>query len=784
MLGKKALRDLWHLRGPVVAIALVVACGVGSFVAMGSMVPHLANAQARYYASARFADLWVPVKRAPRALLPALAEIPGVAEIEARVVGDVSLEVPGLWEPATGHLIGIPPGRPPAINRLIVRAGRLPESGHDAEVVISEGFARANRLGPGAVLGAVLNGRWQRLQVVGVVLTPEFVLEMRPGDLFPDSRRYGILWGNAAIVESAFGLRGAWNEAVVRLTADASTPAVLAAFDRQLASVGALGAYDRPLHPSHRFLSDEITQARRFAAVIPVIFLGVSAFLLNLVLVRLVATQREQIGMLKAFGCTTRELSVHYLQIAAGPVLLGLLIGISFGLWLAGRLALLYAVYYRIPDAPFVVSVPVLLAVAGFTLGSAVIGGLGAVRRVIRLPAAEAMRPELPPHYRSGLIDRLPLMGHLSPGSRLIVRGLERRPIRAILAVLGMAFGVAIMVLGRYTFDSIRVLRDIQFTAVRREDLAMTFTAPRGGDALRELARRHDVLHVEPLWAVPVRLRHGTLEQRVALTGMPPDAALRRVVDGQRQVYRMPESGLLLSATLARLLRLAIGDTVTVEVLAGTRPVVRRPVAALIEDLVGLGAYVPVQTLAQMLGASAIDGAVLRTASSDLGALQRALRDLPGVSSVASRSTMVANFDQVMRESFGVTFTTLLSFAFVLSLGVMYNSARIALAERERELASLRVLGFTRHEVAHLLFGELALLGLAAIPTGFAIGWLLCWIMASVLSSELFRLPLLVRPGTLATAASTLLIAGVVSSLLVKRRLDRLDLIAVLKTRE
>ena len=784
MLERKVIRDLWHLRGPVLAIALVVACGVGSFVAMGSMVPHLAQAQARYYATARFADLWIPVKRAPRTLLPSLAAIPGVAEIEGRVSGDVSLEVPGLEEPATGHLIGMSPGAPPAINRLIVRVGRLPAPARDAEVAISEGFAQANGLHPGAILGAVLNGRWQRLLVVGVVLTPEFVLEMRPGDLFPDRRRYGILWGNNSLVESAFGLRHGWNDAVARLTAEAFLPAVIAELDRELAPYGALGAYDRALQPSHRFLSDEITQARSFAVVIPVIFLGVSAFLLNLVLVRLVATQREQIGMLKAFGFTARELTSHYLQIAAGPVLLGLGLGIGFGLWLAGRLALLYAVYYRIPDASFALSLPVLVAATGFTLGCAIVGAVGSVRRVIRLPAAEAMRPESPPRYHPGLVDRLHLAGHLSPGVRLIIRGLERRPLRAVLAMLGMGLGVAVMVVGRYTFDAVGVLREIHFTTAQREDLVVTFTAPRDDGALRGLARLPGVLEVEPLWSVPVRLRHGSRERHVALMGMPPDPTLRRVVDGERQVHEPPESGLLLSRVLAQRLGVGVGDTLTIEVLTGKRPIVRRPVAALVDDLVGMGAFLSTGSLGHVMGGVVADGATIRLASPGIHGIEHQLRALPGIASLASRHTMLANFDQVMRESFGVTFTTLLGFAFVLSLGVMYNTARIALAERGRELASLRVLGFTRQEVARLLFGELTTLGIAAIPVGFLIGWLLCWVMASTLSSELFRLPLLVRARTLGTAGLTLVGAGLVSSVLVRRRLDRLDLIAVLKTRE
>jgi len=784
MLHRKAVRDLWHLRGPVAAIGLVVACGIGSFVAMGSMVPHLANAQAHYYARARFADGWVTVKRAPRSLVPQLAAIPGIEAIEARVSGDVLLDVPGLDSPATGHLIGMRLDAPPAINQLIVRAGRLPAPGGGSEVAISEGFAFANQLRLGDQLDAIMNGRWHALRIVGIVLTPEYVLEMRPGELFPDRRRYGVLWAEQSIVESVFGFGGAWNDATFRLMAGASAPAVHQALDRLLAPYGSLGAYGRELHPSHRFLSDEIRQARTFATIIPTIFLGVTAFLLNLVLVRLVATQREQIGMLKAFGTTRGELVRHYLVIGFGPVIPGMLIGCTFGLWLAGKLARLYASYYRIPDAPFTPVAYVVIWAVGITGIAALIGTLNAVRRIAVLPAAEAMRTESPPAYRAGLVDHLPVLARLPLIGRLTLRGLERQPVRALLAMIGMALSVAIMVVGVFSFDAIRRLRDLQFTVAQREDLTVTFTAPRSPDVQQELRRLPGVLAVEPLWSVPVRLRHGERERRVALTAVPNGAALRRLVRASGAAAATPDGGVQLSAALAALLDVGLGDSVTVEILIGRRPIVRQRVIAVIDDVVGIGAFFPFEAMRTLVGDVAIDGAVLRVAAPFRRAVQDTLRARPLVAGLASRSAVLANFDQVMHDSFNVTIVTLFGFALALSLGVIYNTTRISLAERGRELASLRVLGFTRQEVARLLFGELATLGTVAIPVGFAIGLGFAWLMVRSLSSELFRLPLVVAPRTFVVSAGTLLIAGVLSALLVRRRLDRLDLIAVLKTRE
>jgi putative ABC transport system permease protein len=784
MLDRKAVRDLWHLRGPAFAIALVMLAGVASFVSMRSMVPHLRSAQQRYYASARFADLWVRVTRAPPAVANELLALPGVTAVETRVADDVILDVPGLDEPASGRVIGYPGGRTPAVNRVVLRAGRYMAPNSDDEVVISEGFATANGLTPGDSLGVILNDRWRRLRVVGVGLSPEFVIETKPGELFPDSRRYGVLWLDESAAAAALGLEGAWNEASLLLRPGASERAVIARADTLLARYGGLGAFGRDLQPSHRFLTDEITQASIFATAAPIIFLGVAAFLVNLVLARLIASQREQIGMMKAFGVSTRALARHYALIALGPVALGAVSGTVFGLWFAGQLATVYAKYYRIPDAPFTPTWSVVAIAVVITAVAALLGAVQAVRRVVRLPAAESMRPESPVRFRAGLVERLRLVRYVSPMTRLTVRGIERRPLRAGLAMLGMALSVAVTMIGLFTFDAISAMRDVQFRAAQREDIAVTFTRPQGEDALRELAQLPGVMQVEPTWAVPVRLRHAQHERRVAITGVPPQAALRQVVNAKGTRVPLPGDGLLLSAELARLLHVEVGDTLAVDVLVGTRATGRLRVGALVDDLIGVNAYLPIAELRTLVRDAAYDGAALGVDASLRDRVYAHLKQAPGVAGLGSRAALIANFDKTMAESFNLTLFTLAGFAGLLSVGVIYNTARIALAERGRELASLRVLGFTRGEVARMLFGELAMLGAVAVPAGFLIGAGCCWALATALSSELFRLPLVLASRTYLLSALMLLVAGALSALLVRRRLDRLDLVAVLKTRE
>uniref|UniRef100_UPI0037BFF162 ABC transporter permease n=1 Tax=Gemmatimonas sp. TaxID=1962908 RepID=UPI0037BFF162 len=474
----------------------------------------------------------------------------------------------------------------------------------------------------------------------------------------------------------------------------------------------------------------------------------------------------------------------HYASIALTPVLIGAVCGSALGLWLAGLLATLYAAYYRMPDAAFSPDWRTIVIAMAVTVLSAFVGAAAAVRRVSRLPAAEAMRPETPLRFRHGWVDRSWFLRLLSPTARLTVRGVLRRPARAGLAMLGMSLSIAVVMVGGYMFDAIAMMRDVHFTEIQREDVAVTFSHPSGRDALYELAHVSGVTRVEPLWAVPVALRHGVRERRVAISLITPDATLRRVVGADRRVVAAPRDGLLMSTALGGLLDVRAGDSVTVQVLTGRRRTVQVRVDGLVDDLIGTNAWMTGAQLRQVAGGSAVDGAALLVDPMLRDSAMAQLRRMPGVAGIGDRAAVVASFDKVMRDSFYVTLMALVGFATVLAVGVVYNTARVALSERGRELVSLRVLGFTRQEVANMLFGELAMLGVASVPVGLAIGVMLCAAMVTALSSELFRLPLTVSLRTCAWAVLVLFASGIASLWLVRRRLDRMDLVAVLKTRE
>lgn len=785
MLNRKLRRDVLGLAGPLAAVALVAASGIALFVTLRSMRGFLARSQADYYRDYRFADVFVLMKRAPASAARAVARIPGVRVAEPRLVFEAVLDVPGVAEPAVGRFVSIPASGEPVLNVPHVRVGRMPAPGAEREVLISEAFAQANRLGPGDSLAAVLNGRWERVHVVGVAISPEYIYELQGGELFPDNRLFGVIWTPRALLAAATGLESGCNAMALQLEPGAPERDVIEAVDRALAPYGTLGAYGRSEHVSHKFISDEIEQNRVGAVVMPAILLGVTAFLLNVVLSRLVATQREQVALLKAFGYTNSEIGAHYLLLALVPVAAGALVGVPVGFRLSQATAALYARFYRFPVSTIRPDWGVALWACGIAAAAALAGAAIAVRAAVRLPPAEGMRPPAPARFEAGVLDRLGMQRLLAPSARIVVRNTARRPLRAVAAVTGIALAFAMLVVSRYAFSAIDRIEEVQFQHVQREDISVTFreAAPRA--AVNALRRLPGVLDVEPMRIVPVALRHGAVERRTAIFALPAAGDLRRVVDEDVRTHRLPPAGLLLTTKLADVLGVRPGDSLTVELREGARRTVRVPVAAVADEPLGANAYADLDYAARITGErGAISGALLAVDPRRESALYLTLKQQPALVGIGIRSAALRGFQRTIAESFQVMIFISVIFSVIIAFGVVYNGARVALSERARELASLRVLGFTKREVTTMVFGEQVLLTLLGMAVGVGVGYALCAVASAAGNTELFRIPLVVPVTSYGYAALVIAGAFLASALAMRQRIRGLDIVECLKTGE
>ena len=781
-LHRKLVRDLGALKGQVAAIAIVISAGVMTLMIAVTSLDSIRLSMERYYAEHQLADVFASVTRAPEALTERLQDIPGVNLLETRVVAPVRLEVPDFADPVRGLLLSIPDGRQPRLNRLYLRAGQLPETGRSDQVLVSEPFAEAHGLQPGDSLRVIIRGRYETLRIAGVALSPEFVYQVAPTDLLPDYERFAVMWMNRRALGHAFGMDGAFNNVIASLQAGADAAPVIEHMDRILAPYGGVGAHDRMDLISHRMLIEEIGQLQVMAVVLPGVFLGVSAFLLSVLMGRIVGTQRQQIAVIKAFGYGGLDLATHYALLTAMIVALGVTLGVLLGLWAGDAMAALYAEYFRFPERVTRLQARV---VALAVLVSAAAAGLGtwrAVATAVALPPAEAMRPPAPPSFQQGWLDRSAVGRSLAQTTRIILRNLSRHPFKSALTVAGISLSASLLLLGSYQFNAVSHVIDMQYRNVLKMDTHLSFIEPTSRRVLSELRLLPGVHYAEGYRNVPVRVVNGHLSERTALIGLPERPALRGLIDQNYRPIQLPPEGLFLTRFLAEDLGLAVGDTVVLEVMEGQRRTIELPLAGVVDEPMGLSAYMKIDALNRLMREGpAISGAWLLTDPAGRPALYERLWEAPRVAGIGLISEAEDGLRGYMEDTVLAMMAILLLLAGSITFALVYNNARIAFAERARELATLRVLGFSRAQVGWVLIGEIALLTLLAIPPGWLLGTLFSWLLSLAFDMDMIRVPFHITHQSYAFAAAGVIAASSLSVVLIAGRLKRLDMVEALK---
>jgi putative ABC transport system permease protein len=791
----KLWRELWDMRMQALAIAMVIVSGVGIFIMSLSTLDSLYETRESYYRDNHFAHIFASLKRAPLSLVKRIEEIPGVDKVETRVVAYVNLDVEGFEDPISGHILSLPDNSRGLLNQIYLREGRLPEPGRDNEIVLSEEFVQAHKLQPGDKISATINGRRKALTIVGIALSPEFIYQIAPGAMFPDPLRYGVLWIARQPLATAYDMEGAFNNVSLTLTRGTkgqanieqavNEQAVIDRLDDVLNDYGGVDTIGRKDQFSNRFLSEELKQQRTIATIFPVIFFGVAAFLLNVVISRLVRLQREEIATLKAFGYSDIAVGLHYIKLVLMIVSIGVIAGIGAGIWMGKGMSNIYMVMYSLPYMIYVLKPQVIIAAALISMTVAVVGTLYAVYSAARLPPAQAMQPELPAKYHTTLAERMGLQRWLSQPTRMILRHIERRPLKSMMTTLGIAMACGIMMVSGFQEGAINYMVEMQYGMSQREDMIAIYTEPTSKRSLYSLQSLQGVEHTEGFRIVPAKLKFEHRFYRTAVNGIEPDGSLMRLLDTELNVIELPRDGVILTDYLAELLHIKTGDMLTIEMLQGNRPTVQVPVAGTAKQFLGVNAYMRIESLNALLKEGyALTGALLKVDDIYQRDIYAELKEMPRVAGVVEHDSSIQSFYDTIAETilFFTFITTLLGSS--IAFGVIYNSMRIALSERNRELASLRVLGFERNEVAYILLGEMALFTLVAIPLGFLIGYGLCSYMAFQFDSDLYRVPLVLGINVYAFSALVVILSSIVSAIMIWRNLAHLDMVAVLKSKE
>lgn len=784
-LDRKLFRDIWRLRAQAFAIALVIAAGVGMVVMSFGMIRSLEATRDAYYDRYRFADIFATATRVPDAVLEDIQAIEGVSIVEGRLNAGATLDIPGISEPITTIIHSLPPSGMPRVNALVLRSGRLPDPSRPEEVIASEKFADAARIGLGDTISALLYGKRQKVRIVGTVLSPEYIYAIGPGQIIPDNRRFGVLWMGQEHLAAALNSRNTFNEVLIRTERGANAQDIIDRVDVLLERYGGRGARPRKDQISDRFLESELSELRSMTGILPPIFLGVAAFLINMVLSRLVESEREIIGLLTAFGYRSRTIMLHYAKLALVLSLPGLALGLAFGYWMGRGVAGIYQNFFVFPFLTYRAGFDVYLLSCAIAIGVVILGAAQTVRKIGKLTAAEAMRPPVPPNYSGGIAKIIGRIKRLDEPTRIILRGIVRRPLRSALGSVGIAGALGLYITSAGSSDSIGQLMSLIFDQTNRADVTITFTEPRDERALFELSKLPGVMRVEPVRNISATFTSGYRSKSESLTGLPQSGDLNRLVNIDGQVISPPVKGLIISPALARDLAVETGDPVDIQITDGRRPSLTMPVASIMESAIGNPASMDLANMGPMMHeASLSSGAYLSVDPAETQNLYRRLKEMPMVAGFSQRAAALRGIDETIGETLGIVRLFNTGFAALIVFGVVYNNARISLAERARDLVSLRVLGYRRSEVSYVLLGEISLLVLGGLPLGILFGYYLSKMISSTFGGDLFTIPFALSVATVATAILVVLITSAVSALFVRNRLDQLDLVSVLKTRE
>lgn len=790
VLDRKLLREVRTHLGMLLAVTSIIAVGVTCLVTLASSYLNLTEAKTLYYAHCRMADFSIELKKVPLVELAPLAALPEVAEIRSRIQQYVTVDLDGVQEPLNGQVLSLPDRRQPIINDIVIRQGSYFTDRRDNEVIVNEAFARYHRLRPGQWIRLLLNNQQQELFVVGTAISSEFVYLLGSGAITPDPKRFGVFYIKQTYAEEAFDFKGSANQVLGRLSAAAhgSPREVLRRAEEMLSSYGVFTTTPLEDQLSNRFLSQEIQGLRSFAVITPCMFLTVAALVLNVLLSRLAQQQRAVVGTLKALGYSNLQVSWHFLKFGLTVGILGGVVGCVMGYWLAAGMTVLYRTFFQFPELHSRLRWDIYAAGTLISIGCAAAGSLRGSRAVLRLNPAEAMRPSPPRRGGAVFLERIGwLWRSLGSGWRMVLRNVLRSRLRTAACVFAAAMGSSVLVNGFMMQSSIEYMIDFQFRRIMRNDIELLFKDEQGQRALWEAARLSGVDLAEPTLSVACTFINGSHRKKGAVTGLMHNATLTIPRDLECRPIRIPDHGLAMSRNLAEALHVQRGDLVGMEPIKGQRRLQYVPVVEISDSYLGLSVYAEIRYLSRLIGEElAMTGVQLASDHNPehLAALSRELKQLPALQAVTARADMIQTLEETVLKNQGIVIDLLALFAGVVFFGSIFNTSLVSLAERQREIATLRVLGYGPWEIGSLLFRESMITTVLGTVLGMPLGYWLTVAIAQAYASDLFRLPVVATPALWIKTMVFALGFGLLTHLLVQKQIHDMDWLDALKTQE
>ena len=752
VLDRKLLRELWHQKGLIVAITMLVSVGIMCFISMRSAHLNLKFAQANYNAQCRMADFSINVKKIPVAELQELLDLPGISELRPRIQFFCTVDLPQARDPINGLVLSMPDLRQPVINDVVLkRGGYFTEQRRD-EVIVNNAFARKHGVRPGDVIHLLLNNRRQELHVVGTAISSEFIYLVGPGAISPDPEHFGVFYLKQSFAEEVFGFDGAANQVVGLLAPEvrAHSDELLRTAERKLKPFGVFSVTPLKDQPSHRFVSDEIRGIGTFAGLMPIIFLAVAALVLNVLLMRLIDQQRVVIGTLKGLGYSNAELFLHFMKFSAAIGIFGGFVGWGLGYYMSGLITGNYQVMFEFPDLQNNIYPDLYLVGLVISVSCSLIASTRGARQALSLQPAEAMRSKPPSKGGRIWLERVPaLWSRLSSGWRMVLRNMIRHRARTTVGIFAAAMGAGVLSCGLLLQASMNYLIDFQFSKIDCAEVDLAFKDEHSIDSVAEAARLPGVEHAEPVLDVACEFFNGPYRRKGVIRGLLPNARLTVPRDVNEDRIPIPAVGVTMTRKLAELLRLKPGEMLEFEPVKGLRERQRVPIVTLADSYMGLTVYADINYLSKLIDEDlAVTGVQLEVDERPeaMKELVKSVKRLPSVQTYISRKSTISNLNATLVKIQNFFINVMTVFAGVIFFSSLLNMSLISLAERRREVATFLVQGYSHWEVGlNFLRESLVTAGIGTV-LGFPLGYLLCLWLTHNYDTEMFRFPLRTPP--------------------------------------
>ncbi len=790
VLDRKLLRELHASKGLLFATTSLIAVGVMCFIYMRISHRNLRMEQAQYYAQGRLADFWIDVKKVPLAELDALIALPGISEIRPRIQFFVTVDLDRVREPINGQVLSVPDRWQPMINDLILKRGSYFTESRRNEVIVNDAFAREHKLFPGQIIHLILNNQRQELFIIGTAVSPEFVYLVGPGSITPDPQHFGVFYLKQSFAEEVFDMDGAANQIVGKLSPEVrdDPDPLLRRAEAILDPYGVYNTIAQKDHPPCRYLADEIRGLGVFASIMPTIFLIVAALVLNILMSRLIDQQQVIIGTLKGLGYANAQIFLHYLKFAATVGLLGATLGCLGGYGMSEFVTRLYRTIFEFPDLPNRFEPTIYLIGIVISLACSLGGAVHGARLALKLQPAQAMRVKPPTQGKTVWLERIGfLWKRFSFGWRMVLRNLIRNRLRTAVGLFAAAMGAGLMITGFILYNATGYLISFQFELISRSDIDLKLEKERSLDVLNESRRLPGVDFAEPTLDVACEFIHGPYRRKGGLTGLIPNAKLTIPRNVNADPIRVPTSGVAMTRKLAEILHLESGDTFTAIPVKGLKQAVDLKVAEISDSFLGLGVYTDLEYLSRLISEETVVTGVqlkISSANGEKYELYRQLKQMPALQAVNARLDNLRNLTETLVNMQRIFIGLFTLFAGVIFFSSLLNTSLIGLAERRRELATLRVLGYGPFEIGGLFLRESMMVAIIGTTLGLPLGIALCHWIAHIYNTDLFRFPIILPPIVFIGTYTVGIIFGLLAHAVVQHEIVKFDWLDALKVKE